>query len=215
MKVSDFDFHLPQEFIAQIPANPRDSAKLLHIKKSGSLENLLISDLIRTLSEKDLLIVNNTRVLPVNIIGKISPNSAKIRITLHKNQDPGIWRAFARPAKKLKIKDKIIFSESFSAHVINKLEDGEVTLKFNISGPDFFSTLQKVGSMPLPPYIKRPNGNSQSDLDDYQTIFAKTDGAVAAPTASLHFTSTLLNNLKKCAEALLLRLILFQLFHLP
>ena len=198
MKVSDFDFDLPPELVAQTPAIPRDSARLLHVQKSGLLEDLLISDLTRTLTSKDLLIVNNTRVLPVYITGKLEPNSARIRITLHKNEAPGVWRAFARPAKKLKSNDKITFSDNFSAHVEEKLDDGEVILKFNINGTDFFSALHKYGNMPLPPYIKRPNGNFQSDRQDYQTIFAAIDGAVASPTASLHFTPVLMNNLKKC-----------------
>ncbi len=196
MQVSDFDFDLPPELIAQIPASPRDSARLLHIPDGGDLSDRSVRDLPDLLRPNDLLVVNDTKVIPARLTGnKRRPEGigAKIEATLHKADSLNIWRAFARPAKKLNPGDIIEFADDFFAEVLEKHDGGEVVFKFNIGGSLLMNALHDHGIMPLPPYIKRQREGMASDLDDYQTLFAARDGAVAAPTASLHFTPDLLS----------------------
>ncbi len=199
MLVSDFDFDLPLELIAQQPAIPRDSARLLHVPVSEPFCDKAVLDLPDLLRPDDLLIVNDTKVIPARLTGhKQAPArggstvGAKIEVTLHKSDGPNVWHAFARPAKKLSSGDVITFSEGFSAEVTDKFEGGEVVLGFNNSGAALMDLIRDNGIMPLPPYIKRGRAGLASDSDDYQTLFAARDGAVAAPTASLHFTPELL-----------------------
>lgn len=204
MRVSDFDFELPPEAIAQHPADPRDSARLLHVRADGSLNDLNVSDLPSLLSPGDLLVTNDTRVIPARLTGirgdatHAGPpqGGAKIEVTLHKPDSPAIWRAFARPAKKLKPRDLIVFAPGFSAVVDAKGEAGEVTLHFNVFGPALLDALHKHGVMPLPPYIKRDKAGDKADETAYQTLFAENDGAVAAPTASLHYTPQLVEAIR-------------------
>ena len=199
MRVSDFDFELPPEAIAQHPAEPRDSARLLHVHADGSLVDLSVSDLPSLLAPGDLLATNDTRVIPARLTGirgdatRAGPpqGGAKIEVTLHKPDSPAVWRVFARPAKKLKPRDLIVFAPGFSAVVDAKGEAGEVTLHFNVFGPALLDALHKHGVMPLPPYIKRDKEGDKADETSYQTLFAENDGAVAAPTASLHYTPRL------------------------
>ncbi|QEX15123.1 S-adenosylmethionine:tRNA ribosyltransferase-isomerase [Hypericibacter terrae] len=194
MRTADFDFKLPPERIADRPVSPRDAARLLVVRSDG-FEDRIFRDLPALLSPRDLLVVNDTRVIPARLEGK--RGAARIEATLHKAEGLDIWRAFARPAKRLKAGDIIQFAEDFSAQVLDKGEAGEVTLKFPVGGADLIAALGLHGRMPLPPYIRRPEGALASDRDDYQTIFAKTEGAVAAPTASLHFTPALLDALSQ------------------
>lgn len=204
MHVSDFDFDLPPENIAQHPAEPRDSARLLHVPATGSLADLHVTDLPGLLQPGDLLVTNDTRVIPARLTGirgdatHSGPpqGGAKIEVTLHKPDSPAVWRAFARPAKKLKPRDLIVFAPGFSAVVDSKGEGGEVTLHFNVFGPKLLEALHAHGVMPLPPYIKRPKEGDQADLESYQTLFAANDGAVAAPTASLHYTPELVKTIE-------------------
>ncbi len=196
MQVSDFDFDLPPELIAQTPASPRDSARLLYVPNGDELIDRSVRDLPGLLRPDDLLVVNDTRVIPARLTGnKRRPDGtgAKIEATLHKADSLDTWRAFARPAKKLNPGDIINFAETFFAEVLEKHDGGEVVLKFNIGGSVLMGTLHDHGIMPLPPYIKRQREGMASDVDDYQTLFAERDGAVAAPTASLHFTPDLLS----------------------
>ena len=194
MRTADFDFELPPERIADRPVSPRDAARLLVVRNDG-FEDRIFRDLPALLGPSDLLVVNDTRVIPARLEGR--RGGARIEATLHKAEGLDIWRAFARPAKRLKAGDIIQFAEDFSAQVLAKGEAGEVTLKFPIGGADLIAALGRHGRMPLPPYIRRPEGALASDRDDYQTIFAKTEGAVAAPTASLHFTPALLDALSQ------------------
>lgn len=187
MKTSDFDFALPPELIAAHPAQPRDSARLLHVSKQ--LADKHVYDLPSLLRPGDLLVFNDTRVIPARLTGK--RGDASIEFTLHKRIDECVWKAFARPAKRLHVGDVVRFSENFSA-VIEDKHEGEATLKFCMRGAELMQALHKFGHTPLPPYISRPNGEEASDECDYQTVFAKKDGAVAAPTAGLHFTPQLL-----------------------
>jgi S-adenosylmethionine:tRNA ribosyltransferase-isomerase len=195
MRVSDFNFELPPKNIAHHPAEPRDSARLLHIPAHNELADLYFTDLPNLLRPGDLLVTNNTRVIPARLYGN-KGGGAKIEITLHKSEGPDHWRAFARPAKKLKHNDIIQFTHEFYAVVKSKGDAGEVILQFNVSGIALQNALRANGIMPLPPYIKRPHEGCQSDQLSYQTMFAQNDGAVAAPTASLHFTPSLVQAIK-------------------
>ena len=191
MKLSDFDFDLPQDRIAQHPARPRDAARLLEVG-DGALADRGVRDLPSLLRAGDLLVSNDTRVIRAQLSGL--RGAARIGFTLHKARGPGEWDAFARPAKKLAPGDRIAFAADFTAEVAAKGEGGEVTLRFDRSGEELMSALARHGRMPLPPYIRRPAAEPEDDAD-YQTIFARRDGAVAAPTAGLHFTPRLLQAL--------------------
>ena len=188
MKVDAFDFDLPPEFIAQRPAVPRDASRLLAVGEA--FRDLAIGDLPELLRAGDVLVFNDTRVIPTRLRGK--RGAAKVEVTLFKPEPPERWRAFARPARKLKVGDRIDFAAGFSAEVSDKGGDGEVTLAFDRAGAGLRAALEAFGAMPLPPYIKRDNLADDRDRRDYQTVFAAKPGAVAAPTAGLHFTPELM-----------------------
>ncbi len=193
MRVDLFDFHLPQDLIAQQPVCPRESARLLHVK-GDVVADRHVRDLPVLLRPGDLLVVNDTRVLPARLHGR--RGQATLEVTLHQIVDDSAWKVFAKPARKARVGDVITFAEEFSADVIAEGETGERTLRFNTSGPDLLAALVAYGQMPLPPYIKRDRTGDPSDLEDYQTLFAREAGAVAAPTASLHFTDRLVDSLR-------------------
>lgn len=194
MKVDAFDFDLPPEFIAQRPAVPRDASRLLAVGEA--FRDLAIGDLPDLLRAGDLLVFNDTRVIPARLGGK--RGAAKMEVTLFKPEPPERWRAFARPARKLKVGERIDFAApalglgDFFATVEAKGSDGEVTLAFDRGGADLRAALEIFGAMALPPYIKRDNLADDRDRRDYQTVFAAKPGAVAAPTAGLHFTPELM-----------------------
>ena len=188
MKVSEFDFDLPPHLIADRPAVPRDSARLLEV--ADTLTDHTVRDLPNLLEPGDLLVFNDTRVIPARLFGR--RGTAAIEVTLHKAEAAARWRAFARPARKLRPGDVLAFDAGLAATVTDKADGGEVELVFDRGGPELMAALAEVGRMPLPPYIKRPGGADARDRQDYQTIFAQKDGAVAAPTAGLHFTPELL-----------------------
>ena len=189
VKLADFDFDLPRELIAERPAQPRDAARLLRVRAEG-FEDLIVRDLPRLLQPGDLLVSNDTRVIPARLKGK--RGIAGVSVTLHEQIAGDSWKAFAKGAKKLSPGDEIRFAEDFTARVAEKGLDGEVLLRFDRAGPDLMAALMQYGEVPLPPYIKRAQGADERDREDYQTIFARYDGAVAAPTAGLHFTPDLL-----------------------
>ena len=194
MDVDLFDYELPPDFIAQTPINPRDAARLLDLT-NGGLKDRFIQELPFILKPGDLLVANNTRVIPTKLQGKCA--SKRITVNLHKKVSPSIWFAFARPAKRVTEGDLIMFDDSVIAKVLER-NHGELLLEFQLSDQDIMGFLEQRGSMPLPPYIKRDDPSSNAaDLKDYQSIFAQHEGAVAAPTASLHFTDRLLASLKK------------------
>ncbi len=196
MKLSDFDFDLPRELIATRPASPRDAARLLEVE-GAALRDRAIRDLPGLLRPGDLLVCNDTRVIPARLAGR--RGAATVEVTLHKPeaapQGRARWRAFARPARRLRPGDRIAFAANFTAEVEARGEGGEVVLAFDRGGEAFMEALRRHGRMPLPPYIRRPHGADERDAADYQTIFAARDGAVAAPTAGLHFTPALLDAL--------------------
>ena len=188
MRVDLFDFDLPQQLVAERPAVPRDAARLLVV--DASLGDRRVRDLPDLLRPGDLLVFNDTRVIPAGLFGKRGDTA--IEVTLHKNVAADRWRALARPARKLRPGDRIVFAADLAADVVEKGEGGEIELAFDCAGAELMAALQRRGRMPLPPYIKRPGGADERDRADYQTVYAAKDGAVAAPTAGLHFTPALL-----------------------
>ncbi len=189
MRVDEFDFTLPTELIADRPVSPRESAKLLVVK--DQIDDKLVGDLPDFLEAGDVLVFNDTKVIPARLKGL--RRTAKVEVTLHKNVSLDTWHAFAKPAKKLKVGDVIQFSEEFSAMVSQKLDGGEVVLAFSHAGADLMECLANYGEIPLPPYISSIRPVDDQDKEDYQTVFAREEGAVAAPTAGLHFTPELLS----------------------
>ena len=192
MKVDDFDFDLPRDLIAERPAEPRGSGRMLHVA-ADRMADLKVADLTRLLKPGDMMVFNDTRVIPARLVGK--RGLAGIEVTLHQRVGLDRWKAFARPAKKLRPGDRVDFAEGFTALVEEKGEAGEVTLGFDRAGEDLLAALEQFGRMPLPPYIRKGEADDR-DRDDYQTVFARTPGAVAAPTAGLHFTPELLAGLE-------------------
>jgi S-adenosylmethionine:tRNA ribosyltransferase-isomerase len=195
MRAADFDFDLPRELIAPHPCEPREAARLLLIPASGSFEDRQIKDLPRLLRPNDLLVFNDTKVIPARLVGH--RGEAVIEITLYRDRGGGLWRAFAKGARRLRPGDRLVFADGFDALVAEKHPEGDVTLRFELEREPLREALTRHGTMPLPPYIKRPRGGDPRDRTDYQTIFARTEGAVAAPTAGLHFTSALLEALTR------------------
>ena len=189
MRVDLFDFELPQELIAVRPARPRDAARLLHVPGSGPLGDLTVRDLPRLLRRGDVLVFNDTRVIPAQLEG--TRGAAKIGATLHKRIDLRRWQAFVRNAKRLHPGDTIKFANGVQATAEARGDDGSWTLAFAGTEP-VEVLLERAGQMPLPPYIAGKRPTDAQDQSDYQTIFAAKDGAVAAPTAALHFTPELM-----------------------
>jgi S-adenosylmethionine:tRNA ribosyltransferase-isomerase len=190
MRVDDFDFDLPQERIALRPARPRDSAKLLHVPgREGPFGDLKVSDLPSLLRAGDLLVFNDTRVIPAQLEGM--RGEAKIGATLHKRIDPRRWQAFVKNGKRLRVDDVIAFGAGVQGVAEARHEDGSWTLFFPGDEP-VEVLLERAGTMPLPPYIAAKRGTDEADRSDYQTMFAQAEGAVAAPTAALHFTPELM-----------------------
>ncbi|MBN43702.1 MAG: tRNA preQ1(34) S-adenosylmethionine ribosyltransferase-isomerase QueA [Alphaproteobacteria bacterium] len=192
MKTADFDFELPPECIAQRPAEPRDSARLLDLREG--ISDRIVADLPELLLPGSLLVVNDTRVIPAQLEGR--RGKGRISVTLHKRQSATEWLAFARPAKRLRPGDTIEFADEFTAIILERREGGEVCLRFDMTPNAFNEALMRHGRTPLPPYIKRGDGPDDRDNHDYQTMFAARDGAVAAPTAGLHFTPDLMTALE-------------------
>ncbi len=209
MLVDDFDFDLPGDLIALHPVSPRDSARMLFVGSGGEISDRVVTDLSRILRPNDVLVVNDTRVIPAELNGVRVRGEfrAKVSFNLHKREGDSHWIAFARPAKRLKIGDRVIFgpendrgcaTTGLHAQVCNVDDGGQVELKFDLAGAYLDEAIKSHGAMPLPPYIGAKRALEPRDEFDYQTMFAKFDGAVAAPTAGLHFTPELeqsLNNL--------------------
>ncbi|MEW5727533.1 MAG: tRNA preQ1(34) S-adenosylmethionine ribosyltransferase-isomerase QueA [Pseudomonadota bacterium] len=188
MKVDDFDFELPRELIADRPVTPRDAARLLRVAPEG-LADLGVRDLPGLVRPGDVMVFNDTRVIPARLFGR--RGEAGVEVTLHERVSLDGWKVFARPAKKLRPGDVVDFAHGFTARVEAKGEAGEVTLRFDRGGDDLMLALEEHGRMPLPPYIRKGEADER-DRSDYQTVFAREKGAVAAPTAGLHFTPGLL-----------------------
>lgn len=205
MRVDVFDFDLPKERIALRPAVPRDSARLLEVSASD-LVNHTVGNLGELLRQGDVLVFNNTRVIPARLTGnRIGRGEAspKIEVTLHQRSSSDRWAAFAKPGRKLAVGDVVRFGDdgavcsagSLNATVLAKGEGGEIDLAFDLDGPVLDEAIAQLGVMPLPPYIASQRATDDQDKSDYQTVYSKTDGAVAAPTAGLHFTDRLMARL--------------------
>ena len=193
MRVDLFDFDLPAELIALRPAKPRDSARLLLVE-GNEISDRAVLDLPTLLRPGDTLVFNDTRVIPAQLEGK--RGDARIGATLHKREGPRDWWAFVRNAKRLRTGDTVEFDNGVSASVVERDDEGAILLHFEGDEPVEI-LLERAGRMPLPPYIASRRPADQSDRDDYQTMFAREDGAVAAPTAALHFTPKLIEGLEK------------------
>lgn len=196
MQLSDFDFHLPPERIATRPARPRSSARLL-VAEGDVIRDGHVFDLPQWLRPGDRLVLNDTKVIPARLsgtrhrVGAQGPTQARIGVTLLEPQADGTWTALIKPLKKVADGEVIRFSEALSATLVARAE-GQGRLRFNLDGEDFDAALAEAGAMPLPPYIEALRPADARDKDDYQTVWAERKGAVAAPTASLHFDAALL-----------------------
>ena len=191
LKASDFNFHLPPERIAHEPARPRDFARLLHV--GPNLSDHTVRDLPGLLRAGDVLVANDTRVIPAQLTAL--RGAARIGITLDRPLADGTWLALARNARRLRDGDTLDFPGTLQAQVRGVVQEGAVRLAFNLEGEAFSQALAQAGALALPPYIDRPQGPTPDDSTDYQTLFAQHDGAVAAPTAGLHFTPDVLDGL--------------------
>ncbi|NEX94551.1 tRNA preQ1(34) S-adenosylmethionine ribosyltransferase-isomerase QueA [Caulobacter sp. 17J65-9] len=207
MRLSDFDFELPESLIALRPAEPRDAARLLVVRPGQPFEDRQVRDLADLLQPGDALVFNDTRVIPARLSGIRPREEATVRVeaTLHKRTSPDRWTAFMKPGKRLKDGDRVLFGavsdtscelDRLDATVVAKLDGGEVELKFDLSGPALDQAIAAHGHMPLPPYIAALRAEDERDERDYQTVFAREDGSVAAPTAGLHFTPELIAELQ-------------------
>ncbi|MCF6443641.1 tRNA preQ1(34) S-adenosylmethionine ribosyltransferase-isomerase QueA [Nereida sp. MMG025] len=200
MKLSDFDFDLPDHLIATRPAQPRTHAKLLVASGPSNVIDAQVFDLPKFLRSGDRLILNNTKVIPARLTGTRTrdsgqgPVAAKIEVTLLTPQPHGGWSALVKPLKKVNEGETIRFTDDLEAVVEGKV-DGQAILSFNLAGDDFDAALNAAGAMPLPPYIEAKRKADDQDKHDYQTVFARHSGAVAAPTASLHFDEDLLRQI--------------------
>lgn len=196
MKLSDFDYDLPEALIATRPARPRSAARLL-VAEGDGIEDAHVRDLPDWLRPGDRLILNDTRVIPARLSGTRrrdgaqGPSAAHIGVTLLEPQADGTWTAMVKPLKKLAEGEVVTFSDTLSATLEGKAE-GQARLRFNLAGEDFDAALAEAGAMPLPPYIAARRPADAADKEDYQTVWARRAGAVAAPTASLHFDTALL-----------------------
>ena len=203
MQLADFDFVLPEDLIALRPANPRDAARLLAVASDGSLQDRRVGDLPDFLRPGDVLVLNDTRVIPARLKGVRTRGESAVAVeaTLLKRLSPHGWTAFMKPGKRLTVGDRVSFGQTadracllgaLDAVVKAKGEGGEITLGFDLSGPDLDIAIAERGLMPLPPYIAAKRPEDAQDRLDYQTVYARADGSVAAPTAGLHFTPALL-----------------------
>ncbi|MGC8596000.1 MAG: tRNA preQ1(34) S-adenosylmethionine ribosyltransferase-isomerase QueA [Candidatus Kryptoniota bacterium] len=198
MKLADFKYSVPRNLIAKHPAQPRDHSRLMVLdRKTQEIRDLKFYQIVDYFQKGDCLVVNETKVFPARLIGKKEKTNARIEVLLLRelNHDEGIWDVIVEPARKVRIGNKIYFDDDrIYAEVIDNTTSRGRTIKFNYKG-DIYKILEKIGQMPLPHYIKREP--TEQDKEDYQTVYAKTVGAVAAPTAGLHFTKRLLNKLEE------------------
>lgn len=191
LRLSDFDYVLPPNAIAQQPVSPRDSARLLHCK-GESLGHFKVFDLPDLLRPGDLLVVNNTKVIPARLFGK--RGKMQVELLLHRRLNPLVWEAFAKPMKRLRPNEQVVFAQDFRAMVRKVLGEGLIEIGFDCAEGELSQQLRRHGHLPLPPYIKR--ADSSEDKEWYQTIYARHEGSIAAPTAGLHFTPELFARLE-------------------
>ncbi|MBQ8902342.1 MAG: tRNA preQ1(34) S-adenosylmethionine ribosyltransferase-isomerase QueA [Bacilli bacterium] len=192
MNINDYDYELDEKYIAQTPLNNRCESKLMVLnKETGDIEHTKFFDIKKYFKKGDVLVLNNTKVLPARLMGKKSETDANIEVLLLKNIEGDIWECLARPGKRLHIGTEVIFNEKLKCIVKEKLEDGIIRVEFIYDGI-FLEIIEEIGLMPLPPYIHE----SLEEQNRYQTVYAKYIGSAAAPTAGLHFTNDLLDEIK-------------------
>lgn len=192
MKLQDFDFNLPEELIAKYPMENRDKSRLLFVD-GETIRDEQFCDITNHFKSGDLIIFNNSKVIPSRLTATLTRTSREFEITFHKPTSPNSWIGFCKGSKKLKINDEIVFAENFTAKIKDKDQNSGIEFEFNLSNDDLINAFKKYGKMPLPPYMKREE--EESDKQRYQTIYAKPEGSVAAPTAGLHFTPEILQQL--------------------
>jgi len=196
MRVSEFDYELPKELIAKFPAEPRDSSRLLVLnRRTGQIEHRIFRDIVNYLKPGDVLVLNDTKVIPARLYGEL-PTGGKVELLLIRQVEPSVWEVMARPARKLKPGKEIIFDSELTGEVLAYVGEGRRLVKFRLpEGKEFMEKLDEIGHIPLPPYVEREE--TPEDRVKYQTVFARKEGSVAAPTAGLHFTPELLKQLKE------------------
>ncbi len=196
MLISEFHYDLPEELIAQVPLTDRSGSRMLLVnRKLQSLTDRHFREMPGLIRSGDVLVINNTRVFPARLFGR-AETGARVEIFLTKDRGGGVWEVLARPARRLRLGKKIKFSESLSAEVVEKSERGTVTVQFDRTGAKLDELIDELGKTPLPPYIRRPPGAIDEDRERYQTVFAEKRGAIAAPTAGLHFTPETMGELE-------------------
>lgn len=196
MLIADFDYQLPEELIAQTPPENRGNSRMLLLDRRGAQwSDESFARLPEFLQSGDALVLNNTKVFPARLLGN-SESGAKIEIFLVREIEENTWETLARPARRLRAGKKIFFGDRLSAEVLEKTDEGRAVVKFHAIG-DFETVLDEIGKTPLPPYIKRERDAPDADRERYQTIFASRRGAIAAPTAGLHFTPEILEEIKR------------------
>ncbi len=198
MKLSDFKYVLPKTAIAKYPAKKRDESKLMVFQReTTNVEHKKFKDVADYMSKGDVLVVNETKVMQARLFGHKERTNAKIEVFVLRelNREEKIWDVIVDPARKVRIGNRIYFNDKLWCEVIDNTTSRGRTVRINYDGDDIYKAIEKIGQTPLPPYIKR--NSEKSDRDDYQTLFAKTDGSVAAPTAGLHFTPELIKKIKK------------------
>lgn len=201
MFITEFDYELPEELIAQEPPERRESSRMLLVSRGEkSFRDERFFNFSGFLKKGDVVVLNNTKVFPARLFG-VSETGAKVEVFLVREVENQIWETLARPAKRLKTGRKIIFDERLSAEVLEKSEEGRVFVRFEANG-DFERILDEIGKTPLPPYIKRSDVDFDKDRERYQTVFAREKGAIAAPTAGLHFTTQILEEIKNLGASL-------------
>lgn len=198
MKLSDFKYNLPKTLIAKHPASPRDKANMMVLNRAnGEIENRKFYDIVNYMQKGDVVVINKTKVMQARLFGKKERTNAKIEVFVLRelNKEENIWDVIVDPARKVRIGNRIYFNDKFWCEVIDNTTSRGRTVRFNEDAGDIFEAIEKIGHTPLPPYIKRDA--TTEDKEDYQTIFAEVDGSVAAPTAGLHFTPSLLKKIEK------------------
>jgi S-adenosylmethionine:tRNA ribosyltransferase-isomerase len=197
MLISDFDYELPEELIAQHPLERRDASRMLLLDRSAlKFRDSRFTDFPAHVSAGDVVVVNNTRVFPARLFGRREPSGGRVELFLIREKEQGVWETLARPARRLSPGERLDFGDGrMQAEVIEEGEDGRRTVRF-VTGNSFDDALEELGQTPLPPYIKRDEAGSTEDRERYQTVYARSRGAIAAPTAGLHFTTPVLDEIR-------------------
>ena len=194
-KLADFDYPLPEKYIAQYPAKRRDLSKLMVVdKETGDIEHRTFSNIVEYFRKNDLIILNNTKVFPARLYANKDKTEAKVEVFLLRELENELWEVMVRPARKVRIGNKLMFAKNIFCDVIDNTISGGRVVRFEYDGDNFYDIIDRIGTSPLPPYIKRPA--ETKDKERFQTVFADQRGAVAAPTAGLHFTQGLLKRLR-------------------